>query len=138
METILRLSMSLDRDLFAKLEDLVRKSGYANRSEFLRDLIRSELVRREWQGNQTVVGTLTLVYNHHVHGLADRLTDVQHEYHKEILATTHVHLDHDICVEVTIMQGRARRLEEIADRLRNLRGVLHATMCLSTTAKDMH
>jgi len=138
VENVVRISMSLDRELFAKFEELVRRSGYANRSEFIRDLLRSEIVHRQWQGNEIVVGTLTLVYDHHVHGLADMLTDVQHEHHGEILATTHVHLDHDICVEVTIMHGPARRLEQIADRLRQLRGVLHSTMCLSTTGREIH
>lgn len=137
MSELVRLSISLEDSLYAQLEQLVRDSGYANRSEFIRDLVRDQLVKREWEHDKRVVGTLTLVYNHHTHGLSEKLTELQHDHHNDILATTHVHLDAHICVEVTVMCGNASILQRIADRLRQQKGVLHATLSLSSTGVNL-
>ncbi|NOY79893.1 MAG: nickel-responsive transcriptional regulator NikR [Kiritimatiellaeota bacterium] len=138
MSELVRLSISIEKSLYEQLEGLVSESGYENRSEFIRDLIREQLVKREWKYNRDVVGTLTLVYNHHTHGLSEKLTELQHDHHSEILATTHVHLDAHHCVEVTLMRGAARRLQRIADRLRRQKGVLHAALNMSSTGAELH
>ncbi len=137
MSELVRVSISIERSLYQQLEGLVGESGYENRSEFIRDLIREQLVRREWEHDGDVVGTMTLVYNHHTHGLSEKLTDLQHDHHGEILATTHVHLDPHHCVEVTLMRGPARRLQRIADRLRRQKGVLHAALNMSSTGAEL-
>ena len=137
MSKLVRTSIALEKPLADRLERLVRESGYANRSKFLSDLLREKLVDREWERNATVVGTVTLVYDHHRRQLSERLTDLQHDHHKVILASTHVHLDAHICAEVIIARGPAHVIKHIADELRRQKGVLHAALSLSTTGKAL-
>jgi CopG family nickel-responsive transcriptional regulator len=132
-----RLSFSLERPLLERLESLRGEAGYANRSEFLRDLIRSRLVERSWEIDKEAVGAITLVYDHHVRGLHARLTDLQHDHHGSILATTHVHLDHRHCVEVILMRGRAGAIRAVADALRRQKGVLHGGLSMSSTGGEL-
>jgi CopG family nickel-responsive transcriptional regulator len=137
MPDLERLSFSLEAPLHKKLERLCRASGYSNRSEFIRDLIRAKLVEREWELDQEAVGTITIVYDHHVHQLNEKLTSLQHDHHSMILATTHVHLDHDRCLEVILVRGRAGRIRRIADDLRRQRGVLHGDLSMSSTGRNL-
>lgn len=138
MSELARISLSLEASLMQRLENLVEESGYTNRSEFIRDLIRERLVCREWANEQAeVVGVVTMVYDHHARGLSDRLTEIQHEHHDAVLATTHVHLDHDHCAEMIMMKGKARSLSRLADRLRQQRGVLHASLSLGSTGHEL-
>jgi len=133
MANLTRLSFSIERSLETKLEDLVRRAGYGNRSEYIRDLIRDRLVEQEWSGGDEAVGTITLVYDHHARGVAEKLTELQHHHHDVVLAATHVHLDEKLCAEVVICRGRPAAIRAIADRLRQQRGVLHGTLSMSST-----
>ena len=134
MSELIRLSISLEKRLLARLERLLKKSGYANRSEYIRDMIRRRLVEEQWADkHQEVVGTITMVYDHHARQLSDKLVAIQHDYHDDILAATHVHLTHDLCAEMIMVRGDARQIREIADRLRRQRGVLHAELSMSST-----
>lgn len=138
MSEVIRQSFSMDSALWEKVEQLVRDSGYTNRSEFLRDIIRQRLVEREWEsGVGEVVGTITLVYDHHARHLNEKLTDIQHDHHDAILATTHVHLDHDMCAEMIMMRGRPATIRAIADRIRQQKGVLHASLSMSSTGRSL-
>lgn len=132
MSDLERITISLERELCHKLDEMVESQHAANRSKFVADLIRARLVEEEWNGNVDVLGVITLVYDHHTPGLSARMIDVQHAHYGVILASTHVHLDDDLCAEVILMRGRATRLKEIADRLRGMRGVLHAQLSTST------
>ncbi len=139
MADLVRLSISLEGTLARQLSRLVRASRYTNRSEFIRDLIRRCLVEQEWEDRrQEVVGTITLIYDHHARQLADRLIDIQHDHHANIMATTHVHLNHDRCVETIMVRGSAERVRRLADALRQQRGVLHAALSMSTTGERLH
>jgi len=137
MATVERISISLEKELCVKLDRMVRESKAANRSEYFRDLIRAQIVEEEWKNDAQAIGTITLVYDHHASGLPARLMKIQHGYHAEILSATHVHLDHDMCAEMIIARGRAGRLKEIADRLKGMKGVLHALLSMSTTGKRL-
>ncbi|MBN2369699.1 MAG: nickel-responsive transcriptional regulator NikR [Vicinamibacteria bacterium] len=137
MSDLERLSFSLEGPLYKRLKLLCRASGYSNRSEFIRDLIRARLVGREWELDQEAVGTITIVYDHHVPQLNEKLTDLQHDNHSMILATTHVHLEHDRCLEVILVRGRAGRIRKIADDLRRQRGVLHGNLSMSSTGRNL-
>ena len=137
MADLERLSFSLERPLLQRLEMLRQEAGYGNRSEFLRDIIRGRLVERAWELDQEAVGTITLVYDHHARGLNEKLTDLQHDHHNVILATTHVHLDHHHCVEVIIVRGRAGQIRAIADALQKQKGVLHGGLSMSSTGKEL-
>jgi len=139
MSDLVRFSVSLEKPLLNRLERLVERSLYTNRSEFIRDLIRQRLVEQEWTDKrQEVVGTITLLYDHHARKLADKLIDIQHEHHDHIMASTHVHLTHDLCAEMIMVRGGARRVRQIVDRLRQQRGVLHATLSMSSTGESLH
>ena len=138
MSDLVRLSLSLEKPLLDRLEKLVKTSGYTNRSEFVRDLIRKRLVEREWDRNQEVVGTITLVYDHHQRLLARKLTEMQHDHHHEVLATTHVHLSPHLCAEVIIMRAKAGHIRKMADRLQQQKGVLHAELAIASTGAHLH
>ncbi len=100
-------------------------------------MIRDKLVEREWEHNQEALGTVTLVYDHHTRGLNEKLNDLQHEYHGAVLFTTHVHLDKHTCAEVIMIRGKAGRIRQIADLLRQQKGVLHASINMSSTGKRL-
>ena len=137
MTDLVRLSFSIEKPLHDRLEEMVQSLHYENRSEFIRDLIRSRLVQEEWEGNQEAVATITLVYNHHARRLSDKLTDLQHHHHQNILAVTHVHLDEHRCAEAIMVRGKANVIREIAGLLQQQKGVLHGAVSMSTTGKKI-
>ncbi len=134
MAGVTRFGVSLDENLLAQFDRLIARKGYTNRSEAIRDLIRESLVREQWDlGTDQAVGTLTLVYNHDVHDLSDKLTNLQHAHYRAIVSALHVHLDPHHCLEVLVLRGKAKDLKAIADRLIGTRGVKHGTF--SATAE---
>ena len=135
---ITRFSTALEPDLLAAFDSFLTRHGYQNRSEGVRDLIRKEMVEEQWRSVQgSVVGVISLAYAHQQHKLQDHLTDLQHENHDLILSTTHVHLDHDNCLEVILVRGRASRVKTLADRLIALRGVKHGNLTITTSGKAL-
>jgi CopG family nickel-responsive transcriptional regulator len=137
MSQLSRTGVSLEEDLLKEFDRLIAKRGYQNRSEAIRDLIREALLAETVDSNQPVVGTLTLVYDHHVPNLAQKLTETQHVAGAMILAATHVHLDHDYCLEVIIMKGRSKELQGVADRMLALRGVELGKLVLTNSGLDL-
>ena len=138
MSELVRLSLSLEKPLYDRLEKMVSRSGYTNRSEFVRDMIRRQIVEQEWDANAEVLGTITLIYDHHQRRLGEKLTDLQHEHHKAVLVTTHVHLTHDMCAEVILVRDKASHVRALADALRQQKGVLHAELSTASTGKTLH
>jgi len=133
-----RFGVSMSEDLLEKFDRLAARKGYANRSEAIRDLIRNELVQAEWEESQgEVVGTVTLVYDHHARGLSDALIDVQHHYHGLIISSLHVHLDEDHCLEVLVIRGEPRIAREVADRLISMKGVKHGKLTMTSTGRGL-
>ena len=132
-----RLSFTIESELNARLEELMRTGKFQNRSEFIRDLIRSKLVEQQWEKNEEALGTVTIIYNHEVRALGDKLTHLQHEHHHAVLATTHVHLDHHLCAEMIMVKGRAKIIRDLADALGQQKGVLHAVLSMSSTGKKL-
>ena len=137
MPHLSRTGVSLDEGLLNEFDRLITKRGYKNRSEAFRDLIREALLSETVDLNRPVVGTLTLVYDHHVPNLSEKLTDAQHSAGAMVLAATHVHLDHHYCLEVIIMKGRSKELQEIADRMLALRGVELGKLVLTNSGKEL-
>ncbi len=137
MSDLVRLSMSIEKPLQEKLERLVAEKGYENRSEYFRDLIRDQLVREEWNADAEVVGTITLLYNHHQRMLSQKLTELQHHHHDSILATTHVHLNEEMCVEMILARGKATSLRHLVNHLGQQRGVIHASLTMSSTGERL-
>jgi CopG family nickel-responsive transcriptional regulator len=137
MAELARTGVSIDGDLLVEFDRLIAKRGYKNRSEAFRDLIRDALLTETVDSNKPVVGTLTLVYDHHVPNLSEKLTGAQHSAGAMILAATHVHLDHHYCLEVVIMKGKSRELQELADRMLALRGVEQGKLVLTNSGKEL-
>lgn len=134
MGDLSRIGVAIDSDLLEKFDRLIERRGYTNRSEAFRDLIRSELVEETWENpGRLVVGTVTLIYDHHVRLLNEKLTGLQHESFHQILSTLHVHLDHDHCLEVLVVRGKAAAVKKIADLLISTKGVKHGRLTLATT-----
>lgn len=138
MSDLVRLSLSIEKPLFDQLEKLVKKSGYENRSEFVRDLIRDRLVKGEWDKDEEVLGTITLVYDHHRRQLTEKLIDLQHHHHAHVLVTTHVHLTHDLCAEVILVRGQASLIRKLADAIHQQKGVLHSELSMTSTGSELH
>jgi CopG family nickel-responsive transcriptional regulator len=137
MSQLSRTGVSLEDGLLKEFDRLISKRGYANRSEAFRDLIREALLTEIVESNKPVVGTLTLVYDHHIPNLAQKLTEVQHTAGAMILAATHVHLDHHYCLEVIIMKGKSKDLQSVADGMLALRGVERGKLVLTNSGASL-
>jgi CopG family nickel-responsive transcriptional regulator len=134
---LIRTGISLDSELLARFDRVIRKKGYKNRSEAIRDLVRDYAVAEDVEEDRTVVGTLTLVYDHHRPKLSEQLIEVQHHAQAKVLAATHVHLDHNNCLEVVLMKGRSSQVRHIADQILTLRGVKHGKLVLTCRGKGL-
>lgn len=132
---LVRCSLSIESTLFNQLERLVGHNGYENRSEYVRDLIRKQLVEEEWESNEEALGTITMIYDHETRNLGRNLVNLQHENHDLFLATTHVHLDKHVCAEMIMLKGAAHDIRVVANNLGKQKGVLHTALSMSSTGK---
>jgi CopG family nickel-responsive transcriptional regulator len=127
----------MDARLLGALDRIVVRRHYANRSEAIRDLVRAEQVRESWEkAAGPVVGTLTLVYDHHVREVNERLVNLQHDHGDLVHSAMHVHLSHRMCLEVIVLRGKPREVQELADRLIAARGVKHGRL-VATAAGEL-
>jgi CopG family nickel-responsive transcriptional regulator len=132
MEKITRFGVSIEHDLLKKFDKTIKKKGYTNRSEALRDIIRENLIVETTEDpNSEAIGTLTMIYDHHAGNLTNRLLDLQHHHHKEILTTTHIHVDHDNCLEVLVLKGKTRNIQKLADNIKSLKGIKHGELVIT-------
>lgn len=139
MGNTVRFGISLDEKLLESFDTLIEEKSYMNRSEAIRDLIRASLVENRIAADDAeVVGTVTLVYNHHVRDLSEKLTEHQHAHHNQIVSALHVHLDAHNCLEVLILRGSARDVKKIADELIGVKGVKHGKLVVTTTSEGLH
>jgi len=133
LSNLVRFGISLEKALIEKFDCYIKERNYSNRSEAFRDLIRQELIKKEWQDGDDVAGAITLVYDHHRKDLLNKITDIQHNYQKEIISTQHVHLDHDNCLEIIAVRGKSSEVRRLADTLKSIKGVKHGTLSMSST-----
>jgi CopG family nickel-responsive transcriptional regulator len=133
MGELSRIGVAIDSDLLARFDDLIARKSYQNRSEAFRDMIRQELVESAWESpDGDVIGTVTMVYDHHVRMLSDRLIEMQHDHHDLVLSTLHVHLDHRNCLEVVVVKGKADRILQLSDALISTKGVKHGRLTITS------
>jgi CopG family nickel-responsive transcriptional regulator len=137
MSNVVRFAISLDEKLLEKFDRAYVKRKYETRSEAVRDLIRNQLVEEGWDDKKETMGTITLVFDHHVRALTEKLTSIQHDHHKLILSTMHVHLDHDHCLEVLAVKGKGRAIREVADSLISAKGVKHGKLTITTVGREL-
>jgi len=134
---VVRFSVSIEEDLIRDFDALCRERGWSNRSEAVRDAIRRQLVEQEWAAGEEVAGVITLLFDHHRPGLAERLTEIQHHALAAVVSTTHVHVDEHNCLEVIIVKGEAREIERLAHEMIGLRGVKHGELTGTSTGKTL-
>lgn len=128
-----RIGVAVDSELLERFDRFIAKQGYTNRSEAFRDLIRDRLVTATIEDpHAAVVGTVTLIYDHHSRLLPEKLMNLQHEHHEMVVCTTHTHLNHDICLEVIILRGPSKGVQKLADMLIGIKGVQHGRLVMSS------
>jgi CopG family nickel-responsive transcriptional regulator len=133
---LVRFSVSLEADLLDKFDRFCKDNRMATRSEAIRQLLREALTAYAWEADtHDAAATLTLVYNHHRTRLTDQLLELQHKHTDAVIATTHVHLDHDNCLEVIFLRGKATSLREIAAQLRGMKGIRTGQLVVANTAE---
>ena len=138
MGILSRIGIALDSDLLKRFDRSIRHRGYTNRSEAFRDLIRDRLVTEQTAApNATVVGTVTLIYDHHASGISEKLTELQHASRDLVVSTSHAHLDLDSCLEVLIVHGKSAAVSKFADLLIGLKGVQHGRLVMTVPAHDL-
>ena len=136
--TVNRVSLALDDALLRQLDEKMAECGSKNRSEFVRELLRDYLVGEAWASAEAeMLGTITLLYNHHQRELCGKLTELQHDSPVKILASTHVHLSHELCAEMIMAVGAPQALHELHYQIRRVRGVLHATLSMSSSGNGL-
>ena len=137
-DAVVRFCVSLPGKLAKELDQMAGEKGYDNRSLAIADMIRAHLVEHQQQkGTGEIAGTITIVYDHHKHHLQDLLTDLQHEHREVIISALHCHLDHDNCLEVLAVRGKATQIKQLADELIAAKGVKHGKLTITTTGHDL-
>ncbi len=137
MSEIVRFGVSLEKELLDKFDRLIKEKKYSNRSEAIRDLIRENLVKREWVEGKEVAGAITLVFDHHKRDLVNILTDIQHDFYQIIISSQHIHLDHSNCLEIIVVRGKPTEVRELANKLKSNRGVKYGALSIATTGKEL-
>jgi CopG family transcriptional regulator, nickel-responsive regulator len=138
MAELTRFGVSIQTRLLEQFDQLIVQKGYVNRSEAIRDLIRGDLVEVTAEREEgEMVGTVTFVYNHHVRQLTDLLTEFQHQNYGAVIASLHVHLDPENCLEVLVVRGKSGEIRRIANKLIGTKGVKHGKLTLTTTGTDL-
>ncbi|MCL5021023.1 MAG: nickel-responsive transcriptional regulator NikR [Bacteroidetes bacterium] len=135
---LIRFGVSIEDALLDKFDRLINKRGYTNRSEAIRDFVRKEIVEEGLHdANAAAFGVLSFVYDHHVRELEAKLTNIQHDHYKSIISASHVHIDHDSCLEVIILRDRAEQIDKVATRILSYKGVKHGKLSLTLSGKEI-
>jgi len=137
MSDLIRFGVSLENVLLRSFDSRIKSEGYANRSEAIRDLIRKELVEKQWQAGDEIAGAITLIYDHHKRELVNKLMGIQHDFGRVIISAQHIHLDHHNCLEIIAVKGSPKLAQELSDKLKSVKGVKHGTLSMSTTGKGI-
>jgi len=131
--SVIRFGVSLEQHLMDDLDKYVEENQFPNRSQAIRNLIERNIVEKKWKCNNEVAGAIVLLYDHHKRDISNKANTVQHDYHKNILSSQHVHLNYDMCLETIAVKGKAKQLTEIADKLIALKGVQHGKLVMTKT-----
>ncbi|HOB84305.1 MAG TPA: nickel-responsive transcriptional regulator NikR [Bacteroidales bacterium] len=129
--SVVRFSVSLEEELLKELDEYVKDYNFANRSQGLRYLIEKNIVEKKWQCNNIVAGAVVMIYDHHKKDIIARANEIQHDYLNVILSSQHYHLDHDMCMEIIAVKGKAKTLTGLADKLISIKGIRHGKLLMS-------
>lgn len=128
---IVRFGVSLEEELLEALDKYVEDNLFKNRSQAIRYLINKSLVAEKWDNDAIVAGSITLVFDHHRRELVNKLTNIQHNFHDNILSSLHFHLEHDLCMEIIAVKGTASTLTELANSLISVKGIEHGKLTMT-------
>lgn len=123
MGKLVRFGVSMEKKLLREFDKLIYGEGYDNRSEAIRDLIRGRLIEEEWREEDEVCGGILLVYDHHKAHLTEKITEIQHRFYKLVISTQHIHMDHDNCMEIISVRGKAKEIHNFFNKLRATTGI---------------
>lgn len=137
MAGLKRISISLEESLLTRFDKQADRLGYPTRSEAIKALMRQNLVEQEWIENREVTGAISIVYDHHRRGLANKVMDVQHDFGSVIVSTLHVHLDHDHCLEIVVVKGKAGKIRNLNTALRSIKGIKHNALVMTGTGSGL-
>lgn len=138
MTEMVRFGVSMSSKLLKEFDRLIKELGFSNRSEAIRNLIRERLVQKEWKlSDEETIGTITIVYSHEVRELTERLTELQHHFHRQIISMMHIHLDKHNCLEIIAVKGKGKDIKKIADQLLSTKGIKHGKLTTTTTGKKL-
>ncbi len=136
MEKLIRFGVSIEKTLLEQFDKYIKRKGYTNRSEAIRDMVRNNLVEKSVQESTgEVYGAIVYIYDHHKRELEKSLANLQHKHFHNIISTNHVHLDHDHCFEVVLLRVDAGTLKQIAEKLLSFKGVKHGKLTLTASLK---
>lgn len=131
MSNIERVGISLEKELLSVFDQVIEEDGYTTRSEAIRDLIREHMSRKQLSNpSANAVAGVFLIYDHHETKLPQKLVDLQHSHLLQVIASTHVHLDHHNCLEVIILKGKVKEIEKLGNNIASLKGVKLSRMNL--------
>jgi len=133
MSEVYRFGVSLEKTLIDAFDLHIGAQHYKSRSEAIRDLIREELIRKQWRDGGTVAGAIVMTYDHHKRELVNLLIDIQHDFQDTIISTQHIHLDHHHCLEIIAVKGKACDVEKLATTLKVQVGVKHLNLSITST-----
>ncbi|MFH0920661.1 MAG: nickel-responsive transcriptional regulator NikR [Fibrobacterota bacterium] len=131
MSELYRFGISLEKPLIDAFDRHIQTRQYQNRSEAIRDLIREELVRKQWDEGGAVAGAIVMTFDHHKRDLVAKMLEIQHEFHELIISSQHVHLDHHHCLEIIAVRGIAQKVDALAQRLKSMVGVKHVSLTIA-------
>ena len=138
MDKVIRFCVSIEEKLLKEFDSLIKGENYLNRSEAIRDLIREKLVREEWDSeDREVAGAIIKVYDHHKRELVQNLISIQHDFQKLIIASQHIHFDHNNCMEMIAVRGNIEELKDLESRLKSEKGVKHTVFAKSTLGESI-
>ena len=139
MGDLSRIGVAIESELLRRFDRFIAGKGYQSRSEAFRDLIRERLVGAAVVAPTAfVVGTVTLIYDHHSRLLPEKLTDIQHAHHELVISTIHAHLDGDNCLEVIVVKGKSKEVQHLANLLISIKGVQHGQLVMSAPEPALH
>ena len=140
MSDLSRFGVSVEDELLQSFDQLIAGQGYTARSEALRDLMRDALVKSRLESSpedSEVLGSLTLVYDHHASDLTDKMNELQHDHHDLVVSVLHVHVSHDDCMEVIVLRGAVKEIRALSDGLLSLKGVKHGRLFVTLASQQM-
>ena len=127
MDKVTRTGISFEPKLLRLFDKFIKDKGYKNRSEAINDIIRDRLFHRH---RDEIVGTIKVIYDQRVGHYGKNVSNLQHDYHCQIVSAMHTYLDHHICLELIVVKGKKDRVQKLLDKIKSIGGVRQVSLIL--------